>query len=68
MYQMYVYQKKYQAQSVTLLYPMTDKVDRSEPIIYCANDGVTVRAEFIDLMNIESGMDDLEKILRGRDV
>ena len=49
MYQMYVYQKKYHAQKIILLYPLTGNIDRSKEIKYESNDGVQVEVYFIDL-------------------
>lgn len=60
MYQMYAYQKKYESQNVTLLYPMTDEIDASAPISYKADDNVTVNVRFVDLFNIKES---LEKIV-----
>ena len=48
MYQMYAYQKKYQAQNVTLMYPRTEKL-QTETMVYRSNDLVTVQVQFIDL-------------------
>lgn len=55
MYQMYAYQKKYEAQNVTLLYPMTDEIDESAPISYKADDA-TVNVRFVDLFNIKESL------------
>ena len=56
MYQMYAYQKKYSAQNVTLLYPMTDKVDDKKVIEYSSFDGAVVRAKFVDLFNVKESL------------
>lgn len=56
MYQMYAYQKKYSANNVTLLYPMTDRVPLEECISYHSKDGVTVRIEFVDLFNVRESL------------
>lgn len=53
MYQMYAYQKKYGASSVTLLYPLTDKV-AGRHIEYKSEDGVTVRVRFVDLYDVNA--------------
>lgn len=55
MYQMYAYQKKYNARNITLLYPLTDRVTHSD-IIYDSGDGVIVRVKFIDLFDIENSL------------
>lgn len=56
MYQMYAYQKKYNAQNVTLLYPMTDKVDDKKVIEYSSLDGAVIRAKFVDLFNVKESL------------
>ncbi len=56
MYQMYAYQKKYNAQNVTLLYPMTDKVDDKKVIEYSSLDGAVVLAKFVDLFNVKESL------------
>ena len=56
MYQMYAYQKKYNAESVTLLYPMTDKVDAEKAIEYSSLDGAIVKAKFVDLFNVKDSL------------
>ena len=65
MYQMYVYQKKYAAENVTLIYPKAERV--TAEIEFRSNESdngnVTVRAIFADLLN-EDGMS-IERILRG---
>lgn len=59
MYQMYAYQKKYNAEHVTILYPKTDKMNGVDMLTYEAEDQVTVRAAFVDVMNVESNLKDL---------
>lgn len=58
MYQMYVYQKKYKAENVTLIYPMTDDIPNND-IQYRFEDGFVVRIRFVDLLDIKT---DLGKI------
>ena len=53
MYQMYAYQKKYDAKNVTLLYPQTDRISADTEITYSSKDGVTVRVNLIDLFDIK---------------
>lgn len=57
MYQMYAYQKKYNANSVTLLYPKTDQVQENN-IEYreIYNDGVVVRVRFVDLFDVSTSL------------
>ena len=52
MYQMYAYQKKYQAENVTLLYPATDTLSPDRQIPFQSDDGVLVTAGFIDLFDL----------------
>lgn len=57
MYQMYAYQKKYKSESVTLLYPLTEKVEQSKGIEFLSNDGVLIKVRFIDLFNLTPSLD-----------
>ena len=59
MYQMYAYQKKYTSKNVTLIYPMTDKIE-NKSIGYKSEDGVNVRICFVDLYKLKES---LEKII-----
>ena len=61
MYQMYVYQKKYTAKSVTLLYPLSDSVSSNEQIQYKTEENVVVNVKFIDLLKAK---DEVNRILR----
>ena len=66
MYQMFAYQKKYNAENARLLYPMTQKVERAKPISYRANDGAQVHVEFIDLYDIRNSIDVLiDRMIKG---
>lgn len=56
MYQMYAYQKKYGAENITLLYPLTEDVPVGEEIVFQSKDGVTVRVEFIDLFRTSESL------------
>lgn len=60
MYQMYAYEKKYNAESVTLLYPKTDQVQRKD-IEYreAETDGAIVRIRFVDLFDIQGSLESL---------
>ena len=62
MYQMYAYQKKYGAKSVTLLYPKTDQV-HAETIEYREpyDEGVIVRVRFVDLFDVQNSIDGLSE-------
>lgn len=59
MYQMYAYQKKYDAQNVTLIYPMTDKTGNSK-IEYQSEDGVTVKIRFVDMYRVKESLKNLQ--------
>ena len=56
MYQMYAYQKKYDAKDVTLLYPLSDKVNPDSDITYKSNDNVIVNVKFVDLLDIQESL------------
>lgn len=58
MYQMYAYSKKYNADSIVLLYPHSDAVNRSN-IRYTSDDNVKVNVSFIDLRNADESFTDL---------
>lgn len=55
MYQMYAYQKKYNATNMTIIYPMTNKV-KNKDIFYQSEDGVIVRICFVDLYNLKESL------------
>lgn len=59
MYQMYVYQKKYEAKNVILVYPLTEKISLNKSIEFCSKDGVVVKVKFIDLFNIKESINNL---------
>jgi 5-methylcytosine-specific restriction enzyme subunit McrC len=52
MYQMYAYSKKYEADSIVLLYPHSDAVSRTD-IRYASDDNVKVDVFFVDLKNAD---------------
>ena len=56
MYQMYAYQKKYDSQNVTLIYPKTAAVPVEREIWFASDDGVTVNVRFVDLFGPRSRM------------
>lgn len=60
MYQMYAYHKKYNAQNITMLYPMTEKVsqkiEHEKEIKFTSDDDVIVRVRFIDLFDIKKSL------------
>lgn len=59
MYQMYAYQKKYHAKSVTLLYPATDTLTPDQQIPFQSDDGVLVTARFVDLFDLAHSLSGL---------
>ena len=59
MYQMYAYQKKYQAENVTMLYPATDTLTFDRQIPFQSNDGALVTVTFIDLFDLPSSFSEL---------
>ncbi|WP_157609449.1 hypothetical protein [Syntrophomonas zehnderi] len=58
MYPMYAYSKKYDADSIILLYPLSDNVSR-DGIKYVSDDNVNVYVSFIDLRNYDSSIANL---------
>lgn len=56
MYQMYAYQKKYNAENVTLIYPSTDAVPDSQKISFDSGDGVKVNVKFVDLFDVKNSI------------
>lgn len=62
MYQMYAYQKKYSSENVTLIYPMTDKVE-NKGIQYQSKDGVNVKIFFVDLYCINESLEKLIEVM-----
>ena len=56
MYQMYAYKKKYAAENVTLIYPFAEKIPADKMIEFHSQDGVTVRAKFVDLFDAKKSL------------
>ena len=63
MYQMYAYQKKYKAKTITLLYPKSNENISEEKLTFTSDDGVIVNVKFIDLYAKESIRNLLNDIL-----
>ena len=59
MYQMYAYQNKYHSENVTLLYPLTEKVEQGNSIEFRANDGAIIKIRFIDLFDLEKSLSNI---------
>lgn len=59
MYQMYVYQKKYSALNVTLIFPLTEKIPADKIIEFHSQDGVTVKIKFVDLFDIRKSLENM---------
>lgn len=55
MYQMYAYQNKYGSENVTLLYPLTEKVEQNN-IEFHSNDGMLIKIRFIDLFDLRNSL------------
>ncbi len=56
MYQMYAYQKKYTSENVTLLYPLTEKVEQNKDIRFLSHDGTKIKVRFIDLFDLKNSL------------
>ena len=60
MYQMYAYQKKYNAKNITMLDPITEqisqKIEHEKEIQFTSDDGVIVRVRFVDLFDIKKSL------------
>ena len=59
MYQMYAYQNKYGSENVTLLYPLTEKVEQNKYIEFHANDGTLIKIRFIDLFDLKNSLSNI---------
>ena len=62
MYQMYVYQKKYAADNVTLLYPRTEEIDQSKDIRFISHerrDRIEIKIRFVDLFDIKKSLENI---------
>lgn len=55
MYQMYAYQNKYGSENITLLYPLTEKVEQNN-IEFHSNDGMLIKIRFIDLFDLRNSL------------
>ena len=66
MYQMYAYAKKYEENGIIpevyVIYPKTDVMKESK--YFESNDGVKVNIFFIDLVNIEKSLEELNNIIK----
>ena len=63
MYQMYAYSKKYKTSEIWLLYPLNNEMRNHKEIIFDSGDETVVRVHFIDVVNIEKSLKELnEKI------
>ena len=63
MYQMYAYQKKYNAKSITLIYPKTQENIDEDELIFKSDDDVVVKVKFVDLYDKDSICGILDQIL-----
>lgn len=63
MYQMYAYSKKYKTPEIWLLYPLNNEMRNHKEIIFDSGDETVVRVHFVDVVNIEKSLKELnEKI------
>lgn len=62
MYQMYAYQKKYGAEHVTLLYPANRQIAVDSELKFCADDGVQIQIQFVDLLDMKGSMHRIEAL------
>lgn len=67
MYQMYAYQKKYTSENVTLLYPLTEKVDLNQNIEFLSNDGTVIRIRFVDLFDLSNSLNAIVGEIKGNE-
>lgn len=58
MYQMYAYGKKYEADSIVLLYPYSEAISKTD-IRYASDDKVKVDVAFVDLRNADGSISKL---------
>lgn len=63
MYQMYAYQKKYDAKQVVLLYPLSGRIDKKDDIEFASHDGAKVKVRFIDLLNVDDSINEVLELL-----
>lgn len=57
MYQMYAYQKKYTSENVTLLYPLTERVEQDKDIRFLSHDGTEIKIRFVDLFDLKRSLE-----------
>jgi 5-methylcytosine-specific restriction enzyme subunit McrC len=60
MYQMYAYGKKYNTSEIYLLYPATADMNNTRRITFDSGDNVTASVFFVDVVNIEKSMEELQ--------
>ncbi|AHV97428.1 McrC family protein [Paenibacillus sabinae] len=66
MYQAYAYHKKYNAETVILVYPWTTALSEiRDPIEYRSNDGVRVQVYLVDLSECSGGVARLGRLIEG---
>ena len=57
MYQMFAYQKKYTSENITLLYPLTERVEQDKNIEFLSHDGTVIKVRFIDLFDVRKSLE-----------
>ena len=58
MYQMYAYSKKYEADSIVLIYPHSEIMSKND-LRFTSNDNVEIIVSFIDLRNVDDSISEL---------
>lgn len=66
MYQMYAYQKKYNSENVTLVYPLTENVDGDRDISFRSDDSC-IKVRFVDLFDLDSSLEKIVAEISGDD-
>ena len=61
MYQMYT------SENVTLLYPLTEKVDPNQNIEFLSNDGTVIRIRFVDLFDLSNSLNAIVGEIKGNE-
>ena len=67
MYQMYAYQKKYNAKTITLLYPKNNEDISKDKLCFDSGDGAIVNVKFVDLYMKDAVRCLLNEILQKED-
>ena len=52
---------------VTLLYPLTEKVDPNQNIEFLSNDGTVIRIRFVDLFDLSNSLNAIVGEIKGNE-